>query len=472
MFGRQSPPGSLLVTQREADRNTRFNTTASAEFTYLLTPTPDGGWKALNTGQTVSLDQRAIEQDRKLQVPRSMYSGFDLFMMAFAVVAFIGLAVLGWLMSVANRQGTVAKKISCPGCKVVNYPAPSLCGNCGGGKTRLRKAEDRKGYRTIVTYCESCFARTTFDPYCIKCETDLTLPLARKFALPTLRGAIHALLFDAPAPRPDKTALLIFAILAFAASALAQTPTLTPGQTAAIKAEEARHNAELGEFPYGSITFTLDSINDPPPKKTPVTGTPKPGTVAVRVIEHLSGGKQPPENQGYQPVTYWLAPLGGNTWKAEPAFPSDIYPTFDSARNTFHQKEVQAANRKAFVHDLPKMLTLIGGLVAFPVFLVTLGLIGAIPRLKRQEVPREVVCPGCNTVVRPQAGVCANCRSANTRLIKVRSRKSYAVISTYCKKCHARTTFDPYCPVDEVDLTPILLEKSGTFRFASLFERR
>ena len=85
----------------------------------------------------------------------------------------IPLAPIAWMMSVRE----VPKKIVCPGCKTTNMPVPSACANCRSPRTRLVKAKDRKGNAHISTLCKACDGRTAFDPYCARCEANLTMPM-------------------------------------------------------------------------------------------------------------------------------------------------------------------------------------------------------------------------------------------------------------------------------------------------------
>ena len=107
--------------------------------------------------------------------------------------------------------------------------------------------------------------------------------------------------------------MIVGVLMVLAALALsplkAQTATLTPGQAVAIKAQEMRENDALGQVKYDSVTFEVVQVK--PAVRLVTSPEPSPGTVAASVIERLTGGKQPPANQGYRDAIYWLVPQEG-----------------------------------------------------------------------------------------------------------------------------------------------------------------
>ena len=262
-----------------------------------------------------------------------------------------------------------------------------------------------------------------------------------------------------------RSLLLSFLLVAVAQ---AQTSTLTPSQAAAISAEETRWNAQdLGEFSYGSITSSVVKIA--PAKKLVTTPDPAPGTVAVQMVEHLTGGKS--KFPGFQPIVYWLVPDGAGGWKtgyyqhAKPAYIDRIdgpLPTEQAARAVFAQPQFVT---KQDVNRLQQaMPMIIAGLVLAVILLAmaTSPIWIGIWALKRNAVPTSVICPGCGTENFPTPSACGNCGSTNTVLVKGgKNKQGHYVVSTACRACKSRTKFDPYCVVCETNLTRQLLDGSG-----------
>jgi len=259
------------------------------------------------------------------------------------------------------------------------------------------------------------------------------------------------------------------------ASIPAQTSTLSASQADAIRAEETRWNTQdLGGYGYAKVTYEVVSVA--PAKKGTITPVPKPGTIAVAVVEHLEGGKSP--QPGYSPTIFWLEPQGDG-WKTgfisheDPGYidRGDILPSAAAARAELLGKPIPGTRASGPRGD--EILIMVFA-VGFLVLLVG-GLVWYVRRATRPKVVGSVTCvnPSCRKVVNPAQGApCANCTSTATKVLKMPVGGGYNAVTQsyskglydivrYCFVCKTKGDFNTHCPHCGTDLRRIMIDSTS-----------